>query len=524
MTSPILRKVRIVFSVIVLILLTLVFIDFRELIPESFKSALVFLQFTPSVLNFINLPCLATSGFIFVLVLTVFTGRSYCSFLCPLGILQDVSSRIGGKFNRRNRKYNFGKPYTIIRYSILSITLIVMLAGSIFLITLLDPYSIFGRLSTYFGKPVVLLFNDGIAFVLSKLNIYTTIIYKVDIKGFSAILYLIPLLFLGLVGFMSFKKGRFYCNTVCPAGTFLGLLSKISVLQIKIDTNSCTRCGRCSVVCKSSCIDFLNEEVDLSRCITCFNCLESCKDKAISFAFTGSRSKPVDDEIIDKSKRKFVTGFLAITASLTGIVRSQELKTPVPKLESTVPEEKTQPVCPPGGISIQHFNDFCTACSLCISACPTQVLQPSFREYGLAGIMQPRMDYHRNFCNFECTLCIDICPTGALMPLVLEAKKLTQLGKAKFIKDNCIVQTEKTDCGACSEHCPTKAAKMVPFEANLVIPEVEDKICIGCGACEYACPTKPFKAIYVDGNSVHQDAEKPPEEDAGVKKLEEFPF
>jgi len=110
------------------------------------------------------------------------------------------------------------------------------------------------------------------------------------------------------------------------------------------------------------------------------------------------------------------------------------------------------------------------------------------------------------------------------MPLVLEAKKLTQLGKAKFIKDNCIVQTEKTDCGACSEHCPTKAAKMVPFEANLVIPEVEDKICIGCGACEYACPTKPFKAIYVDGNSVHQDAEKPPEEDAGVKKLEEFPF
>ncbi|MEZ5012466.1 MAG: 4Fe-4S dicluster domain-containing protein [Bacteroidales bacterium] len=113
-----------------------------------------------------------------------------------------------------------------------------------------------------------------------------------------------------------------------------------------------------------------------------------------------------------------------------------------------------------------------------MSACPTSVLQPSFREYGLLGIMQPRMDYHKGFCNFECTVCVDVCPSGALLPLVLEAKKLTQLGKAKFIKENCIVETERTDCRACSEHCPTKAVKMVPFEGNLVIPEVTDDICI----------------------------------------------
>ena len=73
------------------------------------------------------------------------------------------------------------------------------------------------------------------------------------------------------------------------------------------------------------------------------------------------------------------------------------------------------------------------------------------------------------------------------MPLVLEAKKLTQIGKAVFIKDNCIVKTEKTACGACSEHCPTKACSMIPYEGILVIPEVIDDICIGCGACVAAC-------------------------------------
>ncbi|MEZ5001302.1 MAG: 4Fe-4S dicluster domain-containing protein [Bacteroidales bacterium] len=140
--------------------------------------------------------------------------------------------------------------------------------------------------------------------------------------------------------------------------------------------------------------------------------------------------------------------------------------------------KRRAPLYAPGGVSIGHFNDYCTACSLCVSACPTSVLQPSFREYGLLGIMQPRMDYHKGFCNFECTVCVDVCPSGALLPLVLEAKKLTQLGKAKFVKENCIVETERTDCGACSEHCPTKAVKMVPFEGNLVIPEVTDDICI----------------------------------------------
>ncbi|MFW5778353.1 MAG: 4Fe-4S binding protein, partial [Bacteroidota bacterium] len=89
----------------------------------------------------------------------------------------------------------------------------------------------------------------------------------------------------------------------------------------------------------------------------------------------------------------------------------------------------------------------------------------------------------------------------------------------------CIVTIDKTDCGACSEHCPTKAVHMVPYQNGLMIPEVRPELCIGCGACEFACPTTPYKAIYVESNIVHQKA-VPIEDTEGPREHDEdeFPF
>ncbi len=525
MTTSALSKIRIFFSLIVLILFTSVLVDFRHLFPEKFINIITSIQFIPSVIKFFSGVAAVFLGFLAVLALTILTGRTYCSFLCPLGVLQDVFSRIGGKIKKRFRRFGFRKPHNVLRYTLLLFTLIVTLIYGIYILTLLDPYSIFGRFMTYFLKPLILLANNFLAGILGKRHIYTFV--DTPITRFPVFVYVVPSAFLLLIGLLSLIKGRLFCNTVCPVGTFLGLISKISILRIKFEGAKCTRCGRCSLVCKSSCIDFLNENIDTTRCVTCFNCLKSCPDKALSYGFVSLRkNKNIDmgTEQVDTERRKIILGSVLFLLGLSGTVSGQKSATPKPTKASTIKEDKKFPVCPPGSTGISNFIKKCTACSLCISECPNDVLIPSLKEYGLIGIMQPRLDYYKGFCAYECTRCLEICPTGALMPLTVDAKKLTQLGRAVFIRENCIVKTEKTACGACSESCPTKAVHMIPYEGKLLIPETRDDICVGCGHCEFACPTTPYKAIYVNGNYEHKAAKKPDNVKSEVKKPIEFPF
>jgi polyferredoxin len=218
-------------------------------------------------MNYISLKGLAAGGFIVILFLTFLTGRTYCSFLCPLGIGQDINSRIGGRFKKRFRRYGFRKPHTVLRYSLLAITLIVTMVWGIYMITLLDPYSIFGRFMTFFAKPAIIALNNVLSGFLGRFDIYT--LSHTPVKPFTLLAYSLPVAFFLLVGAMSFTKGRFYCNTICPVGTLLGLVSKVSVFRINFNKEACSRCGRCAMRCKSSCIDFLSHDIDNSRCVGC---------------------------------------------------------------------------------------------------------------------------------------------------------------------------------------------------------------------------------------------------------------
>ena len=527
-----LKRFRVVISVIFLALLGVFFLDFAELFPPKFITGVLFLQFVPSVLKFFNVFSLVAIGFIVVFILTLLFGRVYCSTICPLGIMQDVIIYLKRKFKKKKRyKYKYVKPLPWLRYSLVGLTVAFLLGGSILILALLDPYSLFGRIVSDLFRPVLSEVNNLLVSVLNSFDVYG--IYKIEVQAIHFEVLIIPIVFLILVVWMSLAKGRLYCNTVCPVGTFLGLVSKISIFQIKLDENTCTQCSLCEKACKGGCIDYKSLYVDFSRCVGCFNCLSACPASSANFKLnslykrnievpeTTSENRFSGQQKFDLSKRKFLGGLVVAFFGASKLSKAQELVS----YNANKPVKRENPVSPPGAQSTERFNEACTACHLCVNTCPSNVLQPSVLEYGLRGLMQPRLDNHVGFCNYECTLCGEVCPTGAILPLSVEDKKLTQLGKAQFVKENCIVETEGTDCGSCAEHCPTKAVRMVDYKNNLRIPEVTDDICIGCGACEYACPTHPYKAIYVEGNPVHERAKKPEEKQVEeVEHEDDFPF
>ncbi len=523
MNNSLLRKIRITLSIIFVIPTTFVLIDFTGLLPESAINGIIYFQFVPSLLKSIIVFSFLTTGFILVLLLTIFFGRVYCSTICPLGFLQDVVNYISRKIKNRKRRFLFKKENKILRWTFLVIPVIIFLFGSSLGIALLDPYSIYGRVAGNYFRPVYIFGNNIAASILESFKMYW--MFPFEIHAFNLMPFLITTLILGLVIYMSFTNGRLYCNTVCPVGTLLGFISRVSFFRIQIEKEDCLNCGVCAKDCKANCINSDEMSVDMSRCVACFNCVKSCPTDGIKYKLANPLQFN-EKKKLDESKRNFLIA-AGIYLSALSTVLGQVKKKIVAKKESTVPIFREYAISPPGSISIDRFNSKCTACHLCVSACPTQVLQPSFLEYGFFGMIQPRLDNLAGFCNFECKICTDVCPTGAILPLELGEKKLVQLGKAKFVKENCIVETEKTDCGACSEHCPTKAVHMIPYQNQLLIPEVREEFCTGCGACEYACPTKPYKSIYIEGNPVHQLAKLNLENGVPQKEVdfkEEFPF
>jgi formate hydrogenlyase subunit 6/NADH:ubiquinone oxidoreductase subunit I len=168
-----------------------------------------------------------------------------------------------------------------------------------------------------------------------------------------------------------------------------------------------------------------------------------------------------------------------------------------------IPKRKT-PLVAAGAQGAAHLKRHCTACQLCISACPNNVLRPSDK---LATLMQPEMSYERGYCRPECTECSQVCPSSAIQFVTDAEKSAISIGCAVWIKENCVVNTDGVSCTNCERHCPTGAIMLVAPDADddnaPKIPTIDKERCIGCGACENLCPARPFSAIYVEGNVHH---------------------
>jgi ferredoxin len=507
-----LKKIRVTVSLVFFVSVSLLFIDPWNIVPLQVCNFLVSLQLIPSLTKVLVYSGLTTLGLVFVVGLTIAFGRVYCSTICPLGTFQDFIIHLEKKIHRKKR-FEYKKAPFFFHYTVLIISGALAIFGSMVLLNLLEPFSNYGRVLTNLIEPLVIWTNNGLSYLLGQLNVYS--LYNIPMRNVVISVLIVPVLFLALVAHMSYWHGRLFCNSLCPAGALLGLVSRFSILKIVIDEQSCNECGACERTCKANCIESDQKRIDFAACVGCFNCIKSCPTNGIVYSAPLKKKKSEVKLTTDASRRTFFKEI--VTPAFGLLIPGAISKDSAAGGKSGYEESRKYPVSPPGSKSIEHFSSLCTACHLCVTACPTQVLYPSFLDYGVAGIFQPKMNYDASYCNYDCVICSQVCPSGAILPADTATKKLIQIGKANFFKDECVIVANKKDCAACSEHCPTKAVYTVPYQGKLKIPELNNDLCVGCGACEHACPTTPRKAIYVKANPVHLQAKKPE-----VKKKKEF--
>ncbi len=496
-----LRKIRIILAGVFFTCITMLFLDFTGTL-HTWLGWMAKIQFLPAVLA-LNFGVVAA-----LVILTLLFGRVYCSVICPLGVMQDIISWIHGKTKKKNRfRFSYSPAKNILRYAVLVLFIAGLALGAHSIAIIIAPYSAYGRIAGNLLAPLYQWANNFFAWIAERAGSYA--FYSTEVWLRSLPTFIIAAVTFVIIFILAWRNGRTWCNTICPVGTVLGFFSRFSLFAPAIDTEKCRNCGLCGKQCKAACINMKEHEIDLSRCVACMDCIDACKDGAIHYVRRKSSKNAAKTEsrkeTPDKGRRAFIaSSAIAMTAAASTKAQIKGDGGLAPVSRSLKPERNT-PVVPAGSESLKNFTDHCTACQLCVSVCPNQVLRPST---SLDTLMMPEMGFERGYCRPECTLCSEICPAGAIKPVSRVEKSSIQVGIAVINLDNCIVNTDGVHCGNCSKHCPANAIRMVRKEPDsdnwLRIPTVNENRCIGCGACENVCPARPLAAIHIEGYETHK--------------------
>src|SRR5574344_192613 len=494
-----LRKVRIAAGAVFFAAITVLFLGLGGRF-NFFVGWMPKIQFVPALFA-LNLGVV-----VFLIILTLVIGRIYCSVICPMGVFQDIVSWIHSR--KKHNRFSYSPAKSWLRYAVLVIFVIAFILGIGSLVALLEPYSAYGRIAQNIFSPISLGISNLLAMADDDMGGYN--IASSDIWIRSIPTFIIAVITFIVIIILAWRNGRTYCNTICPVGTVLGFFSRFAIFRPVINTDKCNGCKKCVRNCKASCIDGDAHKIDYSRCVSCFDCIGNCKQGAIKFV-AGRHNKVEmkketnEADVPDTSRRNFISLLSMISVAATVKAQERKLDGGLAAIQDKEMPQRKTPLTPPGSLSAANFAKHCTACQLCVSECPNQVLRPSGN---ILTLMQPEMQYEKGYCRPECNHCSHVCPTGAIRPIRREEKSSIQIGNAVWIKKNCIVTTDQVSCGNCARHCPAGAITMVALNPgdpmSLQIPNIDTERCIGCGACEYLCPARPFSAIYVEGHEKHR--------------------
>ncbi len=450
-----------------------------------------------------------------ILIPTMFLGRFFCGWICPLGSIHHFFSSFKSERKRGKQliESNRYKRWQTTKYYLLIVALLSAVMGT-GIVGWLDPFSFLVR---SVGLSVLPATNYGLQAALSALEhsrfgfVQTAGGVLHFILGALLLSFKQPYFrqgaWLGLIFIfiitLNFRISRFWCRAVCPLGALLGIVSRWSVLGLVKHAEHCNDCNRCMLRCQGGDDPAGGVPWHQPECHLCLNCVDECPEHSLRFTFFPAQ-KTAGTNL---QRRKVLTG-LAAGAALVPLVRS----TP-----GFAAERHERLLRPPGALDEEFFLSRCIRCGECMKVCPNNALHPTLTEAGLEGLWTPVLVPRIGYCETSCVLCSQVCPTGAIWEITAKEKgwsvdvsgaaKPIRLGTAFYDRGRCLPWAMATDCIVCEEWCPTspKAIYFLPAEVvdaaghgkQVKQPYLDPARCVGCGACEHVCPVQDRPAVYV---------------------------
>jgi Pyruvate/2-oxoacid:ferredoxin oxidoreductase delta subunit len=189
----------------------------------------------------------ATMLFLIIVVVAFVARKSFCSWICPVGLLSESLARLGRKL--------FGRDFRPWKW------LDIPLRGLKYLLLF------------FFLQAIVGMSDAALqAFISSPYN------RVADVKMGLFFVRLGPVgggVILALIVLSVLVHGA-WCRYLCPYGALLGLVSRFSPMRVERQADACIDCGLCDKVCMARLPVSAKQRITSVECTGCLDCVATC--------------------------------------------------------------------------------------------------------------------------------------------------------------------------------------------------------------------------------------------------------